>query len=163
MTTPEQIYRFLDDIGIAYTVAEHPPTPTAADALRYARADEGTHCKNILLRDHKGTHHYLVVCDCRHSIDMEALQRQLGRGRLSFASAARLMRLLGVQAGSVSPLGLVADTGHAVELIMDERLQESDRLSFHPNDCRLSLTLTREDFAKFVLATGRTPLWKKLY
>ena len=150
MTTPEQIYRFLDDIGIAYTVAEHPPTPTAADALRYARADEGTH-------------HYLVVCDCRHSIDMEALQRQLGRGRLSFASAARLMRLLGVQAGSVSPLGLVADTGHAVELIMDERLQESDRLSFHPNDCRLSLTLTRENFAKFVLATGRTPLWKKLY
>ncbi len=159
----EELYALLAEMGIGFEYIEHPPTPTIEDARRYWRVLEGKHCKNIFLRNHKGNKHYLVVLDCERSIDMHDLERRLGEGKLSFASEGRMMRYLGLRPGSVSPFGLINDACHEVILFLDERLRGAERLSFHPNDNRASLSLRGGDFMRFVERMGNRWEWKELY
>ena len=62
MTAPEQpVYERLHSLGIAFTRHEHPPVATAEEADRHWAAIEATHCKNLFLRNQKGTRYYLVI------------------------------------------------------------------------------------------------------
>ena len=51
----------LRELGIAFTRHEHPPVATVEAAERYWAGIDATHCKNLFLRDQKGTRHYLVI------------------------------------------------------------------------------------------------------
>ncbi len=158
-----ELYTLLDDMGIEFQYIEHPPTPTIEDARKYWTALEGKHCKNIFLRNHKGNKHYLVVLDCDKSIDMHDLEHRLGEGKLSFASPERMMKYLGLKPGSVSPFGLINDMNHEVILFLDDKLQAADRLAFHPNDNRASLSVSRTDLMRFIERMGNRFEWKELY
>lgn len=158
-----EIYDALGRMGIDFHYAEHPPTPTIDEARKYWSADEGKHCKNIFLRNHKGTRHYLVILDCERSISMSDLEKRLGEGKLSFASPERLMRYLGVRPGSVSPLGLVNDKAREVIVFVDANLGGAELLAFHPNDNRVSLSITQADFRRFLGQMGNRCEWRELY
>lgn len=158
-----ELYDLLDEMCITYQYIEHPPTPTIEDARKYWTALEGKHCKNIFLRNHKGNKHYLVVLDCDKSIDMHDLEKRLGEGKLSFASPERMMKHLGLKPGSVSPFGLINDTNHEVILFLDDKLRTADRLAFHPNDNRASLSVKRDDLMRFLERMGNRWEWKELY
>lgn len=158
-----ELYALLDEMGIGYDYIEHPEARTVEEALRYCAGFEGRHCKNIFLRNHKGDKHYLVVVDCHHTVDIRRLWETLGEGRLSFASEQRLMRFLGVRPGSVSPFGLINDTGREVTLYLDENLRQAERLSFHPNDNRASISVTLPDLMRFLDRLGNRREWRPLY
>jgi len=100
----EKVYEVLKKLGIPYTKHEHPPVYTVEQAEQYWEDIEGTHCKNIFLRNKKGKRHYLVILLSSKKADLKALERQLGEDRLSFASPERLMRYLRLEPGAVSPL-----------------------------------------------------------
>jgi Ala-tRNA(Pro) deacylase len=72
------------------------------------------------------------------------------------------MKCLGVTPGSVSPLGLIHDTAHAVRVIVDSDLRDADHLIFHPNDNTASLTISGSGFSQFLDAQGNTVRWVKL-
>ena len=65
-------------------------------------------------------------------------------------------RYLGLEPGSVSPFGLINDAEHHVHLFLDARLQTAESLSFHPNDCRGTVVITREDFERYLACVGNT-------
>ena len=70
------------DLGLAvYTVEE-------AQALR--GEIPGGHCKNLFLRNQKGTRHYLVILPVTKRAELRLVAEQIGDGKLSFASAERL-------------------------------------------------------------------------
>lgn len=163
MVGQPELYALLDEMGIRYGYIEHPVARTVEEALRYCANFEGRHCKNLFLRNHKGDKHYLVVADCRHSVDIRRLWEELGEGRLSFASEQRLMRLLGVRPGSVSPFALINDTAREVTLLLDDNLRQADRLSFHPNDNRASISVTPDDLMRFLDKMGNRREWRALY
>ena len=144
------IYSQLAVQGIAFEYHEHPAAPTVALALEYWKDIPATHCKNLFLRNHKGDRHYLLVAEGHKEVDIHALEHLLHQGKLSFASGWRLVKYLGVKAGSVSPLGLVHDVDHAVTLYLDQDLALAQRLSFHPNDNRASLVLTLQAFQRYL-------------
>ena len=50
-----------DALGIAFTRFTHPPVFTVEEAERYWADIPAAHCKNLFLRNAKGTRHYLVV------------------------------------------------------------------------------------------------------
>ena len=77
-------------------------------------------------------------------------------GKLSFASPERMMKYLGLEPGSVSPFGLINDTEHHVHLFLDATLRNATTLSFHPNDCRGTVVIRREDFERYLLCVGNT-------
>src|SRR5437667_6142520 len=104
MTDPEaSVVATLRELGIPYTRHEHPPVATVEEAEEHWAGIDATHCKNLFLRNQKGNRHYLVIVVHSRKADLRAIADQIGDGKLSFASAERLMKHLGLTPGSVSP------------------------------------------------------------
>ena len=119
----------------------------------------GAQVKNLFLRNKKGDRHYLVILGIEKQADLRQLVKVIGDDRLSFGSAERLKKYLGVAPGSVSPLGLIHDTAHTVRVIVDSDLKNADRLIFHPNDNTASLTISSQDFLRFLEQQGNSVRW----
>lgn len=164
---------YLNAHNIPFTVYHHPEGKTIEEARRYWLDDGSMHCKNLFFRNHKGNRHYLVCFDCNHDLDIHDLEHRLKEllvsqglpspGKLSFASAERMMRYLGLEPGSVSPFGLINDTENGVHLFLDENIQSSPTLSFHPNDCRGTVVIALSDFLRYLSEVGNTYEFIKLY
>src|SRR5437868_14070884 len=99
----------LAELGIAYERFAHPAIATGDEGLVHWAGIEAVHCKNLFLRNQKGTRHYLVILAHTKRADLRAVADQIGDGKLSFASPERLLTHLGVTPGSVSPFGLFND------------------------------------------------------
>jgi Ala-tRNA(Pro) deacylase len=96
-------------------------------------------------------------------LNIRDLEKKLRQGKLTFASDQRLKKYLGVEPGSVSPFGLINDREKHVHLFIDEKLNESDRLTFHPNINTASLVISKSDFLKFLEHTGNSFEFIRLY
>jgi Ala-tRNA(Pro) deacylase len=64
------------------------------------------------------------------------------------------MKQLGVEPGSVTLLGLVNDTTHAVELYIDADVWGAPSIHAHPLRNDATLVLSHADVARFLAATG---------
>ena len=163
MDRRDNVFRWLDAEGITYTWYEHPEAPTIEIARQYWRNDGSKHCKNLFFRNHKGNRHYLVVFDSEQSMAIHDLEHILHQGKLSFASPERMLKWLGLSPGSVSPFGLINDPENHVHLFLDETLRQQPALSFHPNDNRFTVVISREEFERYLTKVGNTYEYIKLY
>jgi Ala-tRNA(Pro) deacylase len=158
-----ELYQLLDKLEIRYEYHEHPPLATIEDArVHWVNYNSGR-CKNIFFRNHKGDRHYLVILEHLQQLNIRDLEKRLKQGKLSFASDERLKKYLGVEPGSVSPFGIINDSGKHVHLFIDENLKEFDRLTFHPNLNTASLVISKTDFLKFLEHSGNTFEFIRLY
>lgn len=150
----QQIYNLLTEKGISFEKMEHEAVFTMEDMDRVGITGKGTVCKNLFLRDAKGKNHYLVTVPEEKRVDLKALAEQIGSTKLSFASAERLSKYLGVEQGCVSPLGVLNDESRSVMVVFDEMLQSNSAVGVHPNDNTASLWLTFEDLCMLVQDHG---------
>jgi Ala-tRNA(Pro) deacylase len=157
------VYDFLDNLGIKYEIYEHQALPTIEEALKVWKDIDATHCKNLFFRNHKGNRHYMVVFEHSRQLAIRDLEQRLKQGKLSFASEKRMIKYLKTIGGSISPFGLINDTENHTHLFLDENLKNAERLSFHPNDNRLTLVLSRDDFMKYLENMGNSYEFLKLY
>ena len=148
----QDVYDFLARLAIEYTRHEHPPVFTVEEAEQYWAGIEAAHCKNLFLRNAKGSRHYLVVLGHSKKADLRQLALKLGDDRLSFASPERLMRFLHLTPGAVSPFGLIYESARDVLVVLDADLPGTERIGFHPNVNTATITLATADFLR-VLAT----------
>ena len=168
----EKVITYLKEHDIPFTYYNHPEGKTIEEAKRWWRADGSVHCKNLFFRNHKGNRHYLVCFNCDHDLDIHYLEHRLKEslisqglpscGKLSFASPERMIRYLGLEPGSVSPFGLINDTENHVHLFLDDELRNATTLSFHPNDCRGTVVIKREDFERYLTIVENTYEYLKL-
>jgi Ala-tRNA(Pro) deacylase len=163
MRGQQQVYDYLQQLGIAFDYYEHPEAPTIEIASQFYRGEGTVLCKNLFFRNHKGDKHYLVIMDARHNMNIHDIEHRLHQGKLSFASAERMMRYLGVKPGSVSLFTLVNDVNHEVILFVDDKLLQAEKVSFHPNDNTASLVISREDMVKFIEQIGNRYEYLDLY
>src|SRR5258706_5212033 len=126
------VVQFLRGQGIAAPRHEHPAVMTVEESMRLVPKLPGVKTKNLFLRDKKGRRHFLVTVPHDVAVDLDALAEALGAGGVGFASAERLQKHLGLKPGSVSLLGLVNDSAHAVEFVLDRKLWEADAVHAHP-------------------------------
>lgn len=152
----QKVYEILNKLGISYVRHEHPPVFTVEEAERYWQGIKGAHCKNLFLRNKKGSRHYLVIIEHTKRAELKKLEDQLGEDRLSFASEDRLKRYLGLETGSVSPFGLINDSSKEVRVIIDQDLKKWDRINFHPNINTVTLEIAYSDFEKFLSWAGNS-------
>ena len=157
-----KVLETLDALRIPYVRHEHPPVATVEEAEKHWAGLAGTHCKNLFLRNNKGNRHYLVIAPVTRGVDLRRLNATLGEDRLSFASAERLKRWLGVEPGSVSPFGLVNDETRHVQVVCDAALKSSAALGFHPNVNTATLEIALSDFERYLAARGNTVRWLEL-
>src|SRR5436190_20940438 len=108
--TPDDLFAFLDRLGIAHTTVMHPPLFSVEQSRALRGAIPGGHTKNLFLRDKKGAL-FLVTALEDAAIDLKSLHRRLGAtGRFSFGSAELMHETLGVEPGAVTPFGAINDT-----------------------------------------------------
>ena len=155
--SPDELFAYLDALGIAYQTVTHLPVFTVEEA-RALRGDAvGGHTKNLFLRDKKGAL-YLVVAPEDAAIELKSLHRLLGAsGRFSFGSAELMRELLGVEPGSVTPFAVINDKAGRVTVILDAAMMAHDVLNFHPLVNTGTTTISREGLLKFLEATGHHP------
>ena len=158
MQSPQQLFARLEQLGIAQRTVEHPAVFTVEEAKALRGDLPGHHVKNLFLRNKK-EEMWLVVALEDRAIDLKRLGEVLGAGRLSFGSAERLKRHLGVEPGSVTPLALINDPGGAVRLALDRGLGDSGPINVHPLVNTMTTAMGAADLLRFFAATGHAPLW----
>jgi Ala-tRNA(Pro) deacylase len=163
MRGQKELYEIFEKLDISFEYHEHPPLATIEDAKIHWKDYNSGRCKNIFFRNHKGDRHYLVILEHLRQLEIRDLEKRLRQGKLSFASDKRLKQYLGVEPGSVSPFGLINDTEKHVYLFIDEKLQDFDRLAFHPNVNTASLVVSKSDFLKFLGFMGNKYEFLSLY
>ena len=52
--TPDDLFRFLDELGVAHATVNHPPLHTVAQSQALRGGIPGGHSKNLFLKDKKG-------------------------------------------------------------------------------------------------------------
>jgi Ala-tRNA(Pro) deacylase len=152
--SPQELFAYLDSLGIAHRTVNHPPVFTIEDARALRGALAGGHTKNLFLSDKKAAL-YLVVAPEEAAIELKSLHRVLGAsGRFSFGSAELLHQTLGVEPGSVTPFAAINDREARVTIILDAAMMTHDMLNFHPLVNTGTTTISREGLLKFLEATG---------
>lgn len=147
MTTRETIMSRIRALSVPFEYHEHAPAFTMADclALPYAAPDV-TFCKNLLLCNTPRTAFYLYVTVPDKPFRTSDVSRRLGSSRLSFAPADCLPRMLHLEPGSLSPLGLWFDDAQQIRLVFDRDVQREGRIAFHPCDNSATVLFQQEDF-----------------
>lgn len=163
MSTKEIILARLRGLSIPCEVHEHAPAYTMADclALPYASADV-TFCKNILLCNRQQTAFYLYVTLPDKTFRTADVSKKLGSSRLSFAPPDCLPRMLHLESGSLSPLGLWFDEAQQIQLVLDAEVRREGRIAFHPCDNTATVLFDQEVFwTRVVPKLGHEALWLK--
>ena len=163
MRGQKELYNLFEKLEIQFEYHEHPPLATIEEAIVHWKNYNSGRCKNIFFRNHKGNRHYLVILEHLRQLDIHDLEKRLRQGKLTFASDRRLKKYLDLEPGAVSPFGLINDHENHVHLFIDEKLNEYERLAFHPNVNTASLVISKSDFVRFLNYTGNTWEFLKLY
>ena len=152
----------LDAMGISYELEEHPAAYTIEDIDSLGLAHPQWVAKNLFLRDQKGKRHFLVTLNGHKRADLTEIADHLGSGKLSFASAQRLEKYLGLVQGEVTPLGVLHDADAAVEVVFDRDLAKQPKVGVHPCDNTATLYLRFEDLLRVVEENGNDVIYLNL-
>jgi Ala-tRNA(Pro) deacylase len=154
--SPQDLFAFLDRLGIRHSTVTHPPLFTVADSQSLRGQIAGGHTKNLFLKDKPGSL-FLIVADENAAIDLKQVHHRIGARRVSFGSAELLLQHLGVLPGSVTPFATINDTAAAVSVVLDAAMMAHEVLNFHPLVNTMTTTIAAADLATFLKATGHEP------
>ncbi len=135
------IYDLLNAKNIPFTCTEHRPVYSMEEFDVLDIPANAVICKNLFLRNSNGKQHFLLTVPAATPVDL----KELASSRLSFASAERLEKYLGLQSGLVSPFGLLNDTSKSVIFVSSKNLPLSAIIGIHPNDNTATVWLTFGD------------------
>ena len=155
--TPQDLFAYLDRLGIAHSTVSHPPLFTVEQSQALRGRIAGGHNKNLFLKDKDGRL-FLVVLLEHARIDLKALPAKIGSGRLSFGSADLLREVLGVEPGSVTPFALLNDGERRVTPVLDQAMLAHELLNYHPLVNTMTTAIGSADLLAFIASTGHSPL-----
>eukprot|EP01035_Chromulina_nebulosa_P014391 gene14391-19052_t len=152
--TREDLFRFLDGLGIAHPTHDHPPVFTVAESVALRDEIAGGHTKNLFLKDKKDQF-FLLTVEENASIDLKTVHQIVGgASKFSFGKPEKLMEYLGVVPGAVTALGVLNDTGCKVTIVLDAELMKNEIINCHPLANDATTSLRRDDLIRFIEATG---------
>lgn len=106
------------------------------------------------MKNSNGKKHYLVVLKGDKKADLKSIKSQINSTALSFASEERLEKYLGLSKGAVTPLGIINDDEHLVNIVLDEDLKKEEIIGVHPNVNTSTVFISYNDLIKFINSFG---------
>ena len=153
------VYDLLDSLHIDYERTDHAAADTMEDCYEIDRVLDTVICKNLFLCNRQETQFYLLMMPGDKPFKTKDLSRQIGSARLSFGKAEYMEEYLDIKPGAVSIMGLMNDTEHHIQLLMDKPVAESEYLGCHPCVSTSSLKMKTKDILdKFLPAVGHEPV-----
>ena len=160
--TAEDLFAFLDSLGIAHTTKTHAPVFTVAESVSLRDAIPGGHTKNLFVKDKKDQF-FLLTVEEHAVVDLKTVHALIGAAsKVSFGKPEKLMEFLGVIPGAVTAFGAINDTGHNVTFVLDADLMAHDIVNGHPLSNDSTTSIASADLIRFIEATGHTPLVLKV-
>lgn len=160
--TQDELFRFLDELGISHSTKTHAPVFTVAEAVALRDEIAGAHTKNLFIKDKKDRY-FLLTVEEHATVDLKSVHTIIGAsGRVTFGKAEKLLEYLGVLPGSVTALGAINDTGNNVTFVIDSDLAAADIINCHPLSNDATTSLASAELLRFLEATGHSPLVLKL-
>ena len=144
-------------LRITTTTVEHEPVFTVEESVALRESIPGAHTKNLFLIDPDGRM-VLVTAKDDTRVDLKALGKRLGFGRFSFGKAERLQAVLGVSAGSVTPLALMNASSAGVTIVVDRALMDFAEVNCHPLENTATMRFATADLIRFIKECGHEPL-----
>jgi Ala-tRNA(Pro) deacylase len=154
--TPEELFARFAELGIETKTYTHPPLFTVEESRRLRGDLPGGHCKSLFFKDKKERYWLVVTLEDR-PVDIKALEGRIGSARLSFARPERLMEVLGVKPGSVTPFALINDVERQVTVVLDQAMLAQDPLNYHPLHNAATTAIASNDLIRFVESCGHAP------
>ena len=151
------VYDLLDSLGIEYFRLDHAPAfGSETELCREIEDSLGAKiCKNLFLANRQRTKFYMLMIPEDKVFRSSDISKQAGSSRLHFAEPEYMEDLIGCPPGSASVMGLMNDTDHKVQLLVDDDVLNAEYVGCHPCINTSSLRIRSEDiFEKFVKATG---------
>jgi len=160
--TSDDVFAFLDGLGISYKNHEHRPVFTVAEGDDLREKIPGGHTKNLFVKDKK-SRYFLLTVEEYATVDLKTVHTLIGAsGRVSFGRPEALMDYLGVEPGSVTALGAINDDERHVTFVLDESLMENEIINCHPLRNTATTSIGRDDLLSFIRATGHEPVVLKV-
>ena len=154
-----ETFALLDRLHIPYAWVAHETADTIADCDVVSEVLGISICKNLFLCNRQKTQFYLLAMGPEKPFHTKDLSHQIGSARLSFAPEEALWEFLHCTPGSATVLGLMNDSEHRVQLLMEREVYEAPYFSCHPCICTSSLKIRTQDLLeKFLPETGHTPI-----
>ena len=151
---------FLDSLGIEYRFYEHEPVENMDDCKEVAKISGAQFCKNLFLQNRQGTEFYLLLIDQDKKFRTAEVSKLIGKSRLSFGSPDKLYEYLGVHGGAITPVGLMFDTSHKVQVLIDRSLLDMKEISVHPLVNNATLVIKTTDITRTLMdKTGHSPIF----
>lgn len=151
--SPDDVFAYLDQLGLAHETRWHEATFTVEEGRELKETMPGGHTKNLFMKDKDGVI-VLISAHADSELKLNQLHKLIGTRRLSFATGELMEELLGVTPGSVTGFALMNDKDQKVRFIVDAALMAFDTLNFHPLVNTGTTAISRDDFKRFVEATG---------
>jgi Ala-tRNA(Pro) deacylase len=151
-----ELFARLEALGIPTTTVEHAPMFTVEQSASLRASLPGAHTKNLFLTDKDGRM-VLVIAKDDTRVDLKALAKLLSVGRLSFGKGELLEAVLGVPAGSVTPLALINPSSSAITVVVDAALLDFGEVNCHPLVNTATTRLATRDVIRFIEACGHEP------
>ena len=150
-------YDYLDRLGIRYQRTDHERADNM-EACNVIDAVLGVIiCKNLFLCNRQKTAFYLLMMPGDKKFKTKELSAQINSARLSFAEPEDMLRLLDIEPGAVSVMGLMNDRNREVRLLIDGDVLKDEYIGCHPCVCTSSLKMkTRDVIDVFLPATGHS-------
>ncbi len=150
----DRLFARLAALGVVARIEPYPVAQSVEEGKRLRGPMAGTFTKNLLLADKRGRLFLVSVHeDC--VLDLRTLHHRIGgSGRLSFAPAQRMVEVLGVAPGALTPLAIVNDSAGLVTVVLDATLIKAAQINFHPLVASESVGLRPADFLACVRSFG---------
>ena len=153
-----RVYDLLDRLGIPYFRVDHEAAMTMEACIAVDAAMDAAMCKNLFLCNRQHTDFYLLMMPGDKPFKTKELSKQIGSSRLSFADGSFMEQHLDITPGSLSVMGLMNDTDHRVQLLIDEDLLTGEYIGVHPCVNTSSLRIRTEDLLNRIIpAMGHPP------
>ena len=154
----QSICRLLEMLRIPYRMVEHPAAGAMEDLVAVEERLGVRICKNLFLCNRQKTVFYLLLIPADKRFKTSVVSKLIGSSRLSFGEEDKLYELLGVRPGSITPLGLVFDEAHQVNLLIDREVLALEEIGMHPLVNTASIAMKTEDLMKIYFPfTGHEP------
>ncbi|OBZ94320.1 DNA-binding protein [Pararhizobium polonicum] len=160
--TQDDLFRFLDSLGIAHTTKRHEPVFTVAESVSLRDEIPGGHTKNLFVKDKKDNY-FLLTVEEHATVDLKTVHTIIGgASKVSFGRPEKLMEYLGVIPGAVTAFGVINDAGQNVKIIIDADLMKDEIVNCHPLTNDATTSIASKDLLRFIEATGHEPLVLKV-
>ena len=152
----QSLFDRFDELDIQTKTHQHQPAFTVEEARELRGSIQGSHCRNLFLKDKKGQI-WLIVCLEDATINLKTAPLRIGSARLSFGKPELMDETLKLTPGSVTPFGLINDKNTVVNVILEKTMMAKEMLNFHPLINTATTTITSNDLLKFIHSCGHTP------